>query len=310
MTFVFEFIISFILIFSAYWIFRIIRSFFYNRKKIILKIILLIFFVCSFSIVFYGSFVEPWLITVKTENINITNSDKPIKIAFLTDLHVGYYLKDNFVNLVVEKTLAEKPDLVLLGGDLISGSEKNAKYLSPLEKLSKTIPTYAATGNHEYNLGKFNGKSYNDKTKEMRNLFQKINITFLDNANTTLEINGQKIFIAGLLDIWTGKADLASANTNMPDDDLKVLLCHNPDIILNSQSNNYDLILSGHTHAGQIRLPYIGSLARIPTVIGSNYEHGLYKYGKAYLFVSSGLGESGVRARLFDPPEIVILNVK
>ena len=114
--------------------------------------------------------------------------------------------------------------------------------------------------------------------------------------------------MAGIDDIWFGGSSKAALD-GLTDEDMVILLAHNPDAVLFSETKVADLILSGHTHGGQIRLPLVGSLAHIPTVLGNTYDKGLFSLKDQWLFITSGVGEIGPRARLFNPPEIVLLNI-
>jgi predicted MPP superfamily phosphohydrolase len=99
---------------------------------------------------------------------------------------------------------------------------------------------------------------------------------------------------------------MADADTEHP----TILLAHNPDVILDEESTAANLVIAAHTHGGQIRLPFLGSLAPIPTKLGRAFDRGWFSLqeGRA-LFITTGVGESGVRARLFVPPQIDVLTV-
>jgi len=260
-------------------------------------------------VITYGSFIEPRLIKITQTDIKLDKLDQNVKIALITDTHLGPYKKQGFVKKIVQKTFAQNPDLILLGGDFIFQKEDHIRYLEPIKILCSEIPCFAVTGNHEYNLGKAYDPKIKDKTGLLRQLFYNWNIILLENQNQSIDIKGQTILIAGISDLWTGLDDLDQASQNLPEKSIKLLLSHNPDIIMNPTVENYDLILSGHTHAGQIRLPLIGSVASIPTEIGRAYDQGLFKLKKGYLYIASGLGESGTRARLFNRPELSIINL-
>ena len=148
------------------------------------------------------------------------------------------------------------------------------------------------------------------KTKTLRELFNAWGIPILDNETLLLELNNQRINVAGVADLWTGKDDLPLVISKMEKNYPSILISHNPDIILREGHENFDLILSGYTHAGQIRLPYIGSVPNIPDELGRAYDMGLFKLKNGYLYISRGLGESGTRARLFSPPELSIITVE
>ncbi|MBT3834756.1 metallophosphoesterase [Candidatus Peribacteria bacterium] len=121
----------------------------------------------------------------------------------------------------------------------------------------------------------------------------------------------KKLYIAGVNDACTGRDDLELALPKPQQKSAIILMAHDPSVILDDKIKYAHLIVSGHTHGGQIRLPFIGPLISLPTQLGRKYDQGLFAIDKdTNLFISRGLGESGARARLFAPPEIVLLNTK
>jgi len=316
MRFIFDATIAFILLFSAYWAYILIRSFFYDRdthnQTRLIRICLLVGLLACYFLVFWGSFIESRRLVVRDVPINLktTAEHEQIKIAFVSDFHLGPYKKTFFTKQVVKQIIKQNPDIVLLGGDYILGGDgSNAKYLAPLKDLSDRYPVYAVTGNHEYHLADENDPHMIDRTATLRALFEKSNIKILENKTVGINVAGAKFNLTGLPEIWTHKANFQIASINQDPRLPNILLVHNPDIILDSLTEKYDLILAGHTHGGQIRLPFIGSLAPLPTKLGRHFDQGLFSTKTGYLYISSGLGESGARARLFDPPEIAILNI-
>ncbi len=315
MRFIFDFVIVLVLLLSAYWMYVIIRSFFIpENKKVKTKIFRIVLAICLGIIavvIFYGSFIEPRRIKVKTIEINIgkTASEEKLTIVFLSDLHVGPYKKDDYVKKIIKNIERINPDLIFLGGDMLFGKEHEAKYLYPFKSLAHEYKIYAITGNHEYNAGKYGDPKRLDQTRLLRQNFNDWGITLLDNLTIEYDHKGEKITISGIEDIWTGKADLKKVRSNIDAQKTNLLLAHNPDVILDKDHDGFDLILSGHTHAGQIRLPWIGALMGVPTILGRNYDHGLFKFDENYLYISAGLGESGTRARLFNPPELTIIKI-
>lgn len=292
----------------------IVHSFFYSKniKTKIVRILLLCLLILIFGTIFYGSFIESNRITVKNININTgkTTEHENIKIAFLTDLHVGPYKQTAFVKNIIEKTLAEKPDFIFLGGDYIMGKEIWSAYLRPLETLKNFQgKVFAVTGNHEFNNSYYHS-DYKDKTSTIRKMFAEYGIKILDNDSVLLDKNGSQFYLSGIKDLWTEQADLTATlakieNTTIP----KILLSHNPDIILQNESNEFDFIISGHTHGGQIRLPFLGSVPPIPDELGRAFDKGLFQLKNGQLYISQGLGESGPRSRLFCPPELTVINL-
>jgi len=311
MTYLFDFVIFAILIYSAFWMYTIVHSFFCEKKVKPLKLLFLIFFIITFITIFYGSFIEPKLITT-TElslNLNKTENKENVKIVFLADTHLGRYKKRTYTDLIVKKIKEQNPEIILLGGDYVLGKQESIQFLEPISELSKTTPTFAVWGNHEYNQGKYDDPSYSDKTQYIKPFFEKWNIQILNNQNQILTIDDQKLAILGTGELFCRQDDLSAALENLDQQTPKILISHNPDIILDSDIEKIDLTLSGHTHAGQIRLPWIGSIVQIPTELGRAYEYGLFQLNPGFLYVTNGLGESGARARLFNRPEIVTINL-
>lgn len=323
---IFEFTIFFILFFTAYWMYLIIHSFFYqkkagkNAKKLdvqprtkIVRITLLTLLAICFTTIFYGSFIEPEQINVKNYGINIgkTPEHENIRIAFLSDFHAGPYKQADYIGRVVDETLAQKPDYIILGGDYIMGREIWSYYLRPMERFKKDYEgrIFAITGNHEFNTS-YNRLTIMDKTATLRKMFAEYGIKILDNQAVLIQKDGLEFYFCGIKDLWTGQADLTATYAQMENKNLpKILISHNPDIILDKNSEKFDFIISGHTHGGQIRLPFIGSVPPIPDELGRAYDEGYFKLDKNQLYISSGLGESGPRARLFNPPELTIINL-
>ncbi|MBI4133406.1 hypothetical protein HY478_02215 [Candidatus Uhrbacteria bacterium] len=124
-----------------------------------------------------------------------------------------------------------------------------------------------------------------------------------------LEKDGAKLAIVGADDLWFGDTDLEAATAGIPEDVPRILLAHNPDIVYALGDQKFDGILAGHTHGGQIRLPWIGAVPSIPTVLGRAYDRGVFDWRGMPLLITQGIGETGPRARLLAPPEVMIIDV-
>jgi hypothetical protein len=276
------------------------------------------FFIVIGLVVFYGSFIESQIITPKVTTINYSSDKKAeLRIVQLTDLHVGLYKNEKYITSLAQKIRQINPDLILMTGDYILEKETNAEALRPLSLVTTKIPTYATSGNHEYSLGwetAMEDGHYRDKTTTLRQVFSDIQVNFIENDVVNLEIKGQKISLVGLREIWTQYPELNTVleelNKQTETNSYKILLSHNPDVTLTPNSSLFNLILSGHTHGGQIRLPYIGAVPPLPDRLGHHYDRGLFSLSSNnYLYISEGLGEAGPRARLFCPPELTTLEI-
>lgn len=274
--------------------------------------ILLICTVLAWATIFYGSFIEPRSIVVNQNTIDLTKNPKvSIRAVVISDFHVGPYKKTDFVEKVVARTLELKPDIILLGGDFVFSSADETKYLEPLKNLKAPLGVFAVLGNHDYN--ELNPPIpldvQNDKTRAIAiaDALKSFGIKVLINKTEFITKNGRTIYLIGIDDIWTNRAEIPYQVAPHP----SVLLSHNPDIVAKAADIGIDLLIAGHTHGGQIRLPFIGPVPAIPDELGRNFTHGLYNFGKnTQMYITNGIGEWGTRARLFNKPEIAILQIK
>ena len=289
-----------------------------SKKKRISKLTVGSFFILGVLILIYGSIIEPRLMKITNIDINLRQTQKheQLKIVHISDIHVGTYKKEQYIRRLADEINKIRPDLVVMTGDFILNNQEDAEYLRPLEKISRIYPTYAVTGNHEYNLGDWNNSSFsslNDKTTTLRKVFDEIGVTLLENQTKLIADNQGSFYLIGIEDIWKQneelKNNLEKITANLNREYPTILLSHNPDIIIQDTSA-FDLILSGHTHGGQIRLPFIGSVMKLPTEISDSYDKGLFSLENGnQLFITSGVGESSPRSRLFCLPEIVVINL-
>lgn len=265
-------------------------------------------------LVFYVRFVEPNIIQVKEQTIKINSELKtPLKIVFFSDLHVGENKKTPWTQKVVKKVIELQPDLILLGGDYVANDgtlEDESIYLEPLQELSKQFPIYYVMGNHEYGLYTRDFQKNPDKSEMVKKRMEDLGIPLLRNQLACPQIKTEKICIFGNDDVYRENynfTDLQKRTTTTP----LILLSHNPDAILYWKENikKPDLELSGHTHGGQIYLPFIGPLGRVEVFLGPKYYRGLNYYNDVPVYTTLGLGESGGPIRFLSPPEITVINL-
>lgn len=286
----------------------------YKKTSLAISFILLL----GTLIISYGSFIEPNLLITNRYEIDLPNIESPIKIAFMADLQLGKYKQTQWVEKVVKQTIELQPDIVLIGGDQIDNetfAPEEFKYLKPLENLSKQIPTYAVLGNHEYGISCYNGveeecSHTGDVSTESKTTIEQLGINYLTNNLEKIAINSSSFYLFGGDSYWAKKIDYSILETraeNIP----TIALIHNPAFQFSDYPNDIDLVLSGHTHGGQIRLPFIGPLGLVDNILPRKYYQGLHQISDyTKLLITSGAGETGVRARLFNPPEIVLLIIR
>lgn len=251
----------------------------------------------------YPVIVEPNLLVVKHKTLYIPNwSEKHngLKVAVLSDFHVNKWgISPKKLKKVVAKVNEEKPDVILLLGDLdsylIEREKLNKKDLTnTLSKLKAEHGVISILGNHDYG------------PRVVKPILQNAGITVLENKRTVVWVNDEPIIIYGLKDLWNYGPK--SKRVVKKDENVKsmILLSHNPDLFPDVPSF-VSLTLSGHTHGGQICLPILGGLFT-PSVWEQRYNKGYIVEDGKHLFVTSGLGFS-LPIRFGNPPEIVILEL-
>jgi hypothetical protein len=263
-----------------------------NKSKISLSMLILLLFGSLLFI--YSRFIERNLIIKNTTKIKTGFS---LKLAVISDIHLGVYKDNYFLKRVVDKiNNIENLDAVLIPGDFTYYPENNLKELfKPLKDLK--YPIYATFGNHDV------GHPGPPIKKELQKVLMSYNVIFLNNTSAT--IKDKNIKILGLGDNWDLNDDIKKINKFTNGDNL-IVITHNPDTFAKYKNSIPDLTISGHTHGGQIRIPFLYK-RMIPCK--NDFDKGLYKQKNGKLFVTSGLGEVGLPMRLFNPPVIDILEL-
>lgn len=273
----------------------------FRRKK--LAALFAVVLSIGWGVVFYGSFIESNILTTRETSIVLPSANpdasETIRVALISDLHLGPYHGEEWAQKVVVAIQKEHPDLIFLAGDFVAGLPEEAEGLAPLKDLSARYGVFAVTGNHEYEHG---------AASAVIAALERDGITVLQNASKEIVVGEKTFTLVGISDIWYAD-DLPKALEGVSDVNPLVLLTHNPDTEFLPEAARADLVIAGHTHGGQIRLPWIGAIGSIPDKLGRAYDRGLFPYGTGQLFVTSGVGTSGPRARLFNPPVIDVLTL-
>ena len=251
----------------------------------------------------YASLIEPshyWLSETDVFIRDLPERFENFRITQLTDIHHSRILGINKVRHVVELAQQTKPDMFVLTGDYTTSYrrfiEPCAEALAPL---NAPEGVWAVLGNHDH---------YTDPELTTRAL-RRHHITVLDNFHTTLQRGPDALQLSGI-DDWTWNAtDWTRAFSGLKSSTPTILLSHQPGVLDLDQTKNVALILSGHTHGGQVRLPFLGAPARFATK-DLKYDRGLFHRGDTQLYVSSGTGVIGLPVRLGVRPEIAVLRLK
>jgi len=262
-------------------------------------------------------FIEPKLLVTSRSQVKICGITEPIKVALVADIQAGMNKKTEWVEKIVHKIENLNPDLVLLGGDLIDNEGTGVdetQYLEPLKKLAGKYPVYYIMGNHEYGIG--NETQYQprlqtgDKTEDLIKTMKNIGIPLLRNQLDCPTIKNQNICIFGADDIWKRPINF-SALKQWDRHTPLIFLVHNPDGILYWPGNikQPSIEMTGHTHGGQVWLPFIGPVGDAGIDLGKKYYKGLNYFGYTPIYTTAGAGESGGPIRLFDPPEVSLITL-
>lgn len=267
-----------------------------NYKNLCKKKSLLIFIILCFLITIlfiYARFIERNIIITRNTNIKIGFNAKIVVIA---DMHLGVYKDRNFLKRVVNKINKQKNiNAVLISGDFTFYPSKDLITLfSPLKDIK--VPVYAVLGNHD------SGMPGPPIQKQLKEALKINDVIFLDNESAI--IPNIDIIVLGLGDNFASQDDISKIEKYNIQDNL-IVLTHNPDTTLSYKNSIPDITIAGHTHGGQIRIPFLYKVV-IPCV--GNFDKGLYNTFIGKVFVTSGLGEVGLPLRFGIPPVIDILD--
>lgn len=256
---------------------------------------------------YYARNVEPGLLTIKKETISsprIPSSFHDIKIVQFSDTHIGFhYTLDQFQELT-KKINQLKPDIIVFTGDLVDAPNNykwDNRIIHLLRSLKANYGKFWVFGNHDHG-------GYG--TEIVQSVMDEGDFILLKNSHHIIEIDNDRIIIAGVDDVILGQPDLQKAIQNTNSELLTILLAHEPDFADNTINFPVDVQLSGHSHGGQVRLPFIGHLYT-PTY-AEKYVEGKYTFETSglNLYVSRGIGTTRLPYRFLCLPEISLYTLK
>ncbi len=255
-----------------------------------------------------GGLVEPFRLRVGRHECKIRAPapDRPLKLLHLSDLHASWAVSLGFIEEAVELGLQLKPDLICITGDFITRQYAAFDaYARVLARLSAAAPVFACLGNHDGGRwARVNG-GY-ESTEHVRQLLQQSRIELLHDRCATLRLNGREVILTGVADAWSEDLNLAAAfpPAAAGGDATRILLSHNPDTKEFLKFHPWDLLLCGHTHGGQVVLPWLG--APWTPVRDQRFIAGLYSWDHRWIHITRGVGNvHGLRFNC--PPEVSLL---
>lgn len=220
----------------------------------------------------------------------------PLTIGFVTDLHLGPTTPPGYIHAALRLLASQKPDVVLYGGDFLFRDPKGAEALSrTLAALRPPQGCHAVLGNHDHWLG----------TTGIKQALAQAGVELLLNNGRRIATPGGSLWIGGVDDVWTGRPDISAALAGRSPNEPTVLLSHNPDIAPAAADHGVDLVLSGHTHGGQVRI-----LGRMPfpnSRYGATHAAGWSHVENTAVYTSRGLGTVEIALRVGARPEVTVI---
>jgi uncharacterized protein len=248
-----------------------------------------------------SALTEPYRLTIEHQQIYLRRLPKALdgfRIVQLSDIHHSRFTSRQQIERAVQTATSLQPDIIALTGDYIS---KERAYAAPcaelLGKLRARHGVYAVLGNHDH---------WTDAAL-ITDLFRAEGITVLINQGMRFEKNGAAFWLAGVDDTMVGLEDLPLALAGSSEDEMKLLLAHNPIILRRAARAEVDLVLSGHTHGGQVNLISDRNAAGRPR---RRVLKGLASEGETQIYVTRGLGTVVLPVRFGCPPEVSLLELR
>jgi len=230
-----------------------------------------------------------------------------LRVLQLSDIHIGQNLNVDQLREFVARANAESPDLVCLTGDIVDGPQADMEEFFPiLARLNGRLGVFAILGNHDHYAG----------AERVEEALSRHGIRVLRDSAVTVELDSTKLHVMGLDDRgidWArgvhGHEVLTDLLAEAPSGVAQLLLVHRPDIFRQAATAGVELTLSGHTHGGQLAVPWFGARRRNLAEFMTRFDRGLFRRGDSILYVNCGLGVTGQRIRLFTPREISIFDL-
>ncbi|WP_088041847.1 metallophosphoesterase [Bacillus sp. EAC] len=281
-------------------------------RKLIRRLIVFMFLliICPISVFSYSRSIEPKLLDMNQIEIKSKSVSKSIagfKIVQFSDTHLGDNFSLDQLQHLVDKINDQKPDLIVFTGDLIDNSNRydETNQIHPiLKQLHAKYGKYAIYGNHD--VGGAGKRVYS-------NVLASSGFKVLENSNVTIPFKDHHtLSIVGLDDYLLGRPDPQKAFANVQKNSFTLLLAHEPDIAKRLNDFPIDLQLSGHSHGGQVKLPFHKAIYTPPLAI--DYTEGLYEIHNSLkpmsLYVNRGIGTTRLPIRFFSLPEISVFTLK
>ncbi len=271
-----------------------------KKKRVIIAVVVLILLLIACDMR-----LKTVVYTIESDKVS-----QSITIALITDLHSDKYGKNQ--KTLLEAVDGQKPDVVLLGGDIFDDEKSYDNAEIVVKYLAEKYPCYYVTGNHEY---------WSEDIDNILDIVESHGAMVLSGDCDTITINGESINICGVDDPAVVKytkhgkgieRQMKESLKGVDTENYTILLSHRPELVDTYKEYEFDLVLSGHAHGGQWRIPGLVNGVYVPNQgLFAEYAGGRYDYETGTMIVSRGLArESTLIPRIFNRPELVIVKVK
>lgn len=261
----------------------------------------------------YAGLIEPNRLTVKQVEIKVARLPEAftgMKIAHISDIHFGEFLGADHMRAVVREVNALRPNIVVFTGDLATHPDTKDRRLWK-QAARKVEPAGPIMAELDGPLGRFAVFGNHDVTTDatlLTDVLATNGIAVLRNQSVPIEWDGQRIWIAGIDDYFSGRMDISGTLSTIPKGEVTVALAHEPDLADAMARYPVDLQLSGHSHGGQVRIPFVGAPVLPP--MAKKYPLGFYRIRDLQLYTNPGVGVVGLPIRFDCPPEITLVTLR
>lgn len=262
------------------------------------------------ALLLFAAFYNGLVVRKYVINTDKLDAGESVRVVLITDLH-NYIYGENQTG-IVSLIRKQNPDIIALAGDIADDEAPMAGTELFLEGLSGLAPIYYVTGNHEF---------WSNDINNIKDTIRKYGVIILENNYECIRINNSYIIIGGVDDPdvvrykkkgFNWEREFYNAFSELQDKPgFKILLAHRPELIEVYKAIDFDLVLSGHTHGGQVRIPFLLNGLFAPNQGWfPRYAGGLYKHGSLTHIVSRGVSYNPSLPRVFNPPEVVVVDIK
>ena len=251
--------------------------------------------------ILYGTFIEPDLLRVMHYDfLHSKIEGQPIKVVQFSDTHIGDFFTTEELQKVVDKINEQQADLVLFTGDLMDDASVYQGSIEEIGAILSNIQSkfgnYAVFGNRDYGGG---------AERFYEELMESAGFHVLLNNQETINVNGTTISLFGADDARIGYYNAKQTMQGIEEENFNLLLVHEPDLVDDFIDYPVDLVVAGHSHGGQVYIPFVGPL--LTTTLAEKYVRGLYEINEDLsLYVNTGIGNTRVPFRLFNVPQITV----